>query len=143
MSIATEQEEPFYHLYAPALTAKEPYSTISAILKELASQGYDQQTLNLILQQFQEKYNLITASHYQKDSLFPLYALAFETENPDSALTETIKGLLEQRYDRKILVHSLTHFGLMLRSEGKDEDEDIVLDLLDALTGWCHPSARL
>lgn len=48
--------------------------------------------------------------------------------------------LLGEGYERAYLIDSLTQFGLMLRSQGKEEQEDIVLDILDALTGWCHPS---
>jgi hypothetical protein len=79
----------------------------------------------------------------QEDPLFDLYAPAFETKEPYGVLRETVKGLLDQGYDRKILIESLTQFGLMLRSQGKKAEEDEVLDVLDTLTGWCHPDAQL
>ena len=32
---------------------------------------------------------------------------------------------------------------LRARPEYREGDEDAVLDVMDALTGWCHPDARL
>jgi hypothetical protein len=48
-----------------------------------------------------------------------------------SSKTE-ISGLLE-----KFLVQ------LRTRSDFGEGDEDVVLGVMDALTGWCHPSAGL
>jgi hypothetical protein len=32
---------------------------------------------------------------------------------------------------------------LRSRPDGRESDEDAVLDVMDALLGWCHPSAEL
>jgi hypothetical protein len=32
---------------------------------------------------------------------------------------------------------------LRTRADYRDSDEDAVLDVMDSLTGWCHPDARL
>ena len=34
-------------------------------------------------------------------------------------------------------------FRAELRDQGREADEDIVMDVMDRVTGWCDPTARL
>jgi hypothetical protein len=55
-------------------------------------------------------------------------------------LEQTKQGLTKAR-----IYESLEQFLLHLRSvpESSEVDEDIVLDVMDSLTGWCHPESEL
>jgi len=44
---------------------------------------------------------------------------------------------------REELLHDLKVFRSLLRDMGREDLEDDVLDVMDFVTGWCAPSARL
>ncbi len=44
---------------------------------------------------------------------------------------------------REELLHDLEVFRGLLRDMGREDLEDDVLDVMDFVTGWCAPSARL
>jgi len=37
----------------------------------------------------------------------------------------------------------LEEFRLVLGSRGREDDQDVVLEVLDFLTGWCGPHNRI
>lgn len=59
------------------------------------------------------------------------------------ALHELSEGLLKSGYPRELLLEDLKRLVLDLRAGGRSESDDDVLEVLDVLTGWCAPSARL
>jgi hypothetical protein len=60
---------------------------------------------------------------------------------------ETLRSLAREALDRQVpreeLTATFTGKMLALRSEGREDEEDLVTDLLDFLTGWCSPQMRL
>ena len=60
---------------------------------------------------------------------------SFET----SALVETVEDILSENTSREVLLDALDDF-----RQGLDENsEDIVLDVMDRLVGFCTPDERL
>ena len=53
--------------------------------------------------------------------------------------------LSHKGYSKDDLYELLEKFIVHLRSRDdfRESDEDLVLDVMDALTGWCHPDAKL
>lgn len=59
------------------------------------------------------------------------------------ALYDLSRELLDSGYPREALLDDLKHLIFGLREIGDEEREDDVLEVLDVLTGWCAPGARL
>lgn len=47
------------------------------------------------------------------------------------------------RWRQRLLLRLLGEFMLALRSEGKEQAEDAVADVMDLVSGWCSPRRRL
>jgi hypothetical protein len=60
-----------------------------------------------------------------------------------SALYERAEELLNSGYPREQLLQNFKHLLLDMRANGRKDLEDDVLDVMDALVGWCAPSTRL
>ncbi len=74
-----------------------------------------------------------------------LYELA-RTHGPGEladALYDLSRELLDNGYPREALLDDFKHLIFGLRERGDEEREDDVLEVLDVLTGWCAPGARL
>jgi hypothetical protein len=70
---------------------------------------------------------------------------ALHSPEPPRALRDAIQQAYRDGSSRDFIYRELEQF-LILRRQSKDHsgaDEDLILDLMDAVTGWCHPSARL
>lgn len=67
--------------------------------------------------------------------------LAYESEA--EALYDLSEDLLKSGYPREALLEDFKRLVLKLRAANRGDLEDDVLDVLDALTGWCAPNARL
>lgn len=65
-----------------------------------------------------------------------------EEEQPD-ALADAVVSLLNSGADRTDVRHRLEAFHLQLLAEDRDEDDDVVLDVLDRLTEYSNPHQRL
>ena len=61
------------------------------------------------------------------------------------AMRSAVERFAAEKHSKAEILESLSQYLDILRSRPghTDEDEDVVLDTIDALTGWCHPSARL
>jgi hypothetical protein len=70
---------------------------------------------------------------------------AYRAADPGDALRALVLQLASEGHSKAEIDAALQEFVLALRSRPghRDTDEDIVLDTLDALHGWCHPSAWL
>ncbi len=68
---------------------------------------------------------------------------ALRANQPAECLRELVERLLEQDYDRQKLAAGLESFRDRLRAEGGEGDEDIVLEVMDFLAGWCSPHMAL
>lgn len=74
-----------------------------------------------------------------------LHELA-RTHEPDAlsdALYDLSRELLESGYPREALLDDFKRLVLKLRERGDEEREDTVMEVLDVLTGWCSPGAKL
>lgn len=59
------------------------------------------------------------------------------------ALYDLSRELLDSGYPCEALLEDFKHLIFELREHGDEEREDAVMEVLDILTGWCAPSARL
>ena len=70
---------------------------------------------------------------------------ALDSPNPADALRAVVAELASEGL-RKPDIYALLEKLLLDVRDRKDHgesDEDAVLDVMDALAGWCHPDARL
>jgi hypothetical protein len=58
-------------------------------------------------------------------------------------LSAAVKALRLDGASRVDLEASLSEFRKLLLSESRDADDDVVLEVLDFLVGWCHPRLRI
>ena len=70
---------------------------------------------------------------------------ALQSEEPTQALRLLVDQFACKGYGKDEIYGFFEAFLLHLRhgENRKEAEEDMVLDVMDALTGWCHPSARL
>jgi hypothetical protein len=68
---------------------------------------------------------------------------ALASELPVRSLRQLAQDRLATGAQKEQLEQELGDLVLELREEGRDADEDVVLDVLDMLTGWSHPSMKL
>jgi len=70
---------------------------------------------------------------------------AFRSTDPVRALLGLVQELAREGTSKTEISELLTKYvdQIRTRPDFKDGEEDAVLDVLDALTGWCHPSAEL
>ncbi len=67
---------------------------------------------------------------------------ALRNAQPYEALREAVRAIVA-RTSRGLAQAALETLRQRLRAEGRDTDEDVVLDVLDDLTGWTSPSRKL
>jgi hypothetical protein len=70
---------------------------------------------------------------------------ALRSAEPVRALRVLVQDLAREG-STKAEIHGLLERSLVqlrTRPDVREGDEEAVLDVLDALTGWCHPSAEL
>jgi hypothetical protein len=70
---------------------------------------------------------------------------ALRSPDPARTLRGVVKDLARDGIS-KAEIHALLEalvVQLRTRPDSCEAEEDAVLDVLDALTGWCHPSAEL
>jgi hypothetical protein len=70
---------------------------------------------------------------------------ALHSADPVPALRAEVEGLARQGANRTEIYETLEKLLLRLRSRPAfdEREEEALLDVMDALTGWCHPSAEL
>jgi hypothetical protein len=72
-----------------------------------------------------------------------LFEEALKSENPPKSLTELVKRLLKEGIEHDDIYQEALRFHAFLMSQGRETDDDIILELCDALTGWVHPDYKL
>ncbi|HEY4026650.1 MAG TPA: hypothetical protein VGO86_09480 [Candidatus Dormibacteraeota bacterium] len=68
---------------------------------------------------------------------------ALASRHPERALWDMAAHLLETGTSHAKLLAELEALMLRLRREGREADEDRVLDVMDCVTGWCRPAWSL
>ena len=72
------------------------------------------------------------------------FETALRSADPPAALRSLVAELSAHGHSKADISESLEKLLLRLRREGEaKEHEDIFLDVLDTLTGWCHPASQL
>ncbi|WP_069471192.1 hypothetical protein [Candidatus Marithrix sp. Canyon 246] len=66
---------------------------------------------------------------------------ALQQSNPIEKLEQIVKDLLNKGYSKENI---LAEFEYFRKTTTNDEDyEDVVLDVMDFITGWCSPHKRI
>jgi hypothetical protein len=60
-------------------------------------------------------------------------------DEPTLRLRAVVAQLVAEGISRELLQQELLDWRKDLREHGRDEDEDVVLEVLDFLTGWSSP----
>lgn len=81
--------------------------------------------------------------HHDVGARLERLAYAQKPGTLEPALHELSEELLSTGYPRERLYEGLKHLVLDLRAKGREDMEDDVLEVMDTLSGWCAPSARL
>ncbi len=72
------------------------------------------------------------------------YRGALESRAPLAALRDVLHHELHDRHaDRDVVLAELEALRGELRRAGRDDAEDIVLEAMDFVVGWCSPHVRL
>jgi hypothetical protein len=72
------------------------------------------------------------------------YLSALAESDPLAALREVVRHELHDRHaNRDVVLQELETLRGDLRNAGRLDDEDVVLEVMDFVAGWCSPHARL
>ncbi len=73
----------------------------------------------------------------------PRFEQALRAENPLQALRSEIRSLLDEGWSREALLRQLESDRDVVRAEGRSDDEDVLLEAMDFLSGWASPQMKL
>lgn len=68
---------------------------------------------------------------------------ALRAPQPMLQLRNAVCRLLAQGQEREAIVKELERFRDNLRDKGREQEEDLVLEVLDYVTGWSSPHMNL
>ena len=68
---------------------------------------------------------------------------ALKSPNPLDELRALIRTLLSQGRTPKSILNLFEQSRQQLRNAGRETDEDVVMEAMDFLTGWCSPHMKL
>lgn len=68
---------------------------------------------------------------------------ALAREQPLCSLRDEVRMALAQGQDREVVLAGLERLRQALDEVGQAEQEDVVLDVMDFLVGWCSPHMKL
>lgn len=72
------------------------------------------------------------------------YRGALDSNRPLAALRDVVEHELHDRHaDREIVLSELEALRGDLRQAGREDAEDVVLEVMDFVVGWCSPHVRL
>jgi hypothetical protein len=72
-----------------------------------------------------------------------VFGEALRSAEPMWELRGVVRGLLAQGYNRDELLEDLTRLHFDLRAAGREDDEDVVLEVMDFLVGWSSTQMKL
>ena len=78
-----------------------------------------------------------------QSELYEMLQDALGTEQPALSLRESIKSMLAEGTDRDVLSNELRDLSLKLREQDREPEEDVILDVLDFLTGWTSDHLKI
>jgi hypothetical protein len=68
---------------------------------------------------------------------------ALLSKQPLIQLREAVRDLLDQGCAREALLSEMENFRSFLRETKREDDEDIVLEVMDFIVGWSSPHMTL
>ncbi len=68
---------------------------------------------------------------------------ALMSPDPLAALRNLVRSLSSEGYEKGTVFKAFEEFRSRLREAGREDDEDVVMDAMDMLVGWCAQHARL
>ncbi len=68
---------------------------------------------------------------------------ALRSSEPYQQLRSLVEQLFVKGESRDSVLAVLESARQSLRDEGREEDEDVLLDVMDCVVGWCGPHAAL
>jgi hypothetical protein len=78
-----------------------------------------------------------------KEKLINAITGCFDSQKPLEDIHRILESLLQAGYEKARMIADLEEYRMGLQSEGKQREEDLVLDGLDFLTGWVGPEKQL
>jgi hypothetical protein len=76
-------------------------------------------------------------------SIDPRALEALKTPTPLEALRQYVRQLQTQGQTDAQILERLEQLRADLREEGRDAEEDVVLEVMDFVAGWCSPHVSL
>jgi hypothetical protein len=71
------------------------------------------------------------------------FQAALASEEPREGLRQAVAHELEGGTSRENVLAQLEQLRADLRARGREDDEDVVLEVMDFVTGFCSPHMRL
>ena len=68
---------------------------------------------------------------------------ALRSNEPLKCLNTFVFELSAEGRKKAEILKIFENFALCLRRKNREADEELLLEVMDALVGWCHPGARL
>jgi hypothetical protein len=68
---------------------------------------------------------------------------ALHADEPSARLRQLALDLAAEGHSPPAVLHLFETFRAVLRSTHRETEEDLVLDTMDAIVGWCNESAKL
>jgi hypothetical protein len=68
---------------------------------------------------------------------------ALQSSEPHKTLTEFVTELASSGHTQEEVYQIFDSFRSQLRLAARESDEDIVMDVMDYICGWCSPHSRL
>ncbi|MBP8251378.1 MAG: hypothetical protein KAX40_03370 [Herpetosiphon sp.] len=72
-----------------------------------------------------------------------LFESALSSEYPSEKIRKVVQDLIQRNKSRDVIYEELECFRQYLLSKNRTRDENIVLDTMDYVAGWCSPSMKL
>jgi hypothetical protein len=72
-----------------------------------------------------------------------LFEEALASSEPLWELRGVVRGLLADGHAREAVLADFEQFRLVLQAAHRESDEEIVLEVMDFVAGWCSPHMRL
>jgi hypothetical protein len=71
------------------------------------------------------------------------FEAALKSAEPGRALRSLVLALSAEGVRKEVIYELCEQLLLRLRAASREAEEESLLDVMDALTGWCHSEARL
>ena len=71
------------------------------------------------------------------------FEAALQTDQPSARLRQFVLDLAAEGYSPPAVLELFEAFRAVLQSNDREAEEDLVLETMDAIVGWCSESAKL